>query len=1388
MSERPLQSRTQKLTQTFTGGINRDASFSHYNKSTYFETRNFKMYSNKEGSFFNLENIDGTVLRINLLNIVKILHIVETSDSIVLFLKVNYTPANFVIFRINKNKLKGGNSSFNIKKFVQDNEYYHSNVDINSRNYEVGLVFYCKFSSAKDIAVKEAIYNYETSKVEKIYWVDNSNFRHLNIVNSKYNDLENLTLEETLTYSKEINEPAEFKDFTSGSLKNGAYFYTYQLYNINGSETSFAPLSDVVYVTDRFSKSDYKLISGGKVGENSGRGVVGSVSNIDTSKFSRIRIVSVYYPSKNSNPQINIIEEKPVSNTLTFSDSGTSLGALSPEELIFRNVIINPGILGEKDNYLFVANVNKKDYFDVDEWIKENDSDNNGFFTDDDGNEFWESRAFSFGFRGGSSEVFSQTIYDEDGDNSIELYSSSTYSSGEYIKYNISGDSFPVYYNKTSYIKKTHDCIYDGIKDLKDTNCRAWQCSNSDTMNEVSFGLHPLSSSNNFRKYYGGIGYNISYKFKTHTINLNSDELDHSVLTNDIVSPETDANGFFNDYTNPNNNSKLAIPYDEVERYGIQFLENATGRVSYVKWIGDIRSPEPNSFISDGSGSGSGHDAIVRTWDSDAPTNAVKVLYLEFEVNNVPSGLSWRIVRVPKEAESDYSNKAVGPYAPIDIKPYEAGVITKSHSRYYYGYPHQDVLQLDGSDLPVGGLGPTANNTVKFSTPGAIISPDLFLDFSKMKSLEDDTDMFLRSFGLLTHYYGDDVTVHADSNDYKCRVFKYTNWLTLEKETASSIASNLTNETTGSLYSSKFIKCANPKDSYRDFIEDISDLSTPTTPIRYSHYIIYDYVGRNESYYYNTDVQDGEHDHSLAGSRLIVSPKDVLSTNFDGDYTAEIKALKKENYAIRYGGSSYEDKTFNIYNPVSKFISNNSSVNVYGDYYFGIFEHLNGVMDDETNSSVKRTSINWFPAISRKNFNFLSGDLFRKKVNKELYQSANLHENKGIYSRNTSVSVMQDEDFYAYNDAYEINRSLLDIALPKPFDLVEDNSALEVIHSNLKIPGEYTDSWIKFINNKRITLDSSKGDLINMIRFRDRLYYFQTKSFGTFYINERQTSINNQSSITIARGNVLEGYQVIDNNSGITDRNHVTVSDRGIYWIDYNRGEFRFYDGKVSTDIGDRLSIGSLIKDICVSDNKIKLYFDFTQNELYINVYNEEDSYFIIYNENYQKVTGMIDSGDIKFFSSDNKPLMYKSENNQGYVYSMNDGPKCYILGDHKNSSITLIVNPYGANNHIYEVFEALLTVINNDGTYYDGNTLDVIKSIEVSNSYQESVTINSPEDFTTIFRKIRTNLIYDSNNDKFKDYFTKVKVNFEKFGKKGSYIERILINEIVSYFTLQVL
>lgn len=356
---------------TFDGGMNKDLADRLLPVNKYRDAQNFRLVTTKGGTSGNLENIKGNKFILDSIDASKIVDgkiigSCELRDQIILFTTNNVddspssTGSRIYILKIDLDT----EEQISLELIYDDT----LNVDNSPLN----------FSTLYPI---KAIGKYETPHVQKVYWTDGyNNMRYMNVASNltssgevynvttnKYMSVDKFEYLPKFTFSKPV-----LKNIVGGKLNTGMIAYAYQLYIINGAETSFSSLSDPIsVVSDNDFLSDSRLYKGDETVTNSGKGFVMEIDNSDNIGYNRLRLVRVQYSYLNSVPEIYICNEvsiSPAGSVINVTDVGDVLGTLTVDEFnLVSTELFSCQDIASKDNRLFVANIKKKE-FEVDEW------------------------------------------------------------------------------------------------------------------------------------------------------------------------------------------------------------------------------------------------------------------------------------------------------------------------------------------------------------------------------------------------------------------------------------------------------------------------------------------------------------------------------------------------------------------------------------------------------------------------------------------------------------------------------------------------------------------------------------------------------------------------------------------------------------------------------------------------------------------------------------------------------------------------------------------------------------------------------------------------------------------------------------------------------------
>ena len=421
------------------------------------------------------------------------------------------------------------------------------------------------------------------------------------------------------------------------------------------------------------------------------------------------------------------------------------------------------------------------------------------------------------------------------------------------------------------------------------------------------------------------------------------------------------------------------------------------------------------------------------------------------------------------------------------------------------------------------------------------------------------------------------------------------------------------------------------------------------------------------------------------------------------DKAANIRSLinyRRNIHESRYGGITYTARRRNEYIVASDIIpkANATSTVSGGDTYIGMFDCLYSVREIEDAASTVGPEVLYFPVETSINLPLIRpSGLSRTKTQPASYL---IQEEAGIHEHTGGETYIQLEDYYAYNTVYSRENDAR-IFTSRPFDWKEiETFDVRVRASLTKINGEFTDSWLRFPANQYIEVDSQYGPLSALKVVNDRLLFFQTQAFGTLSVNERaliETQTVSQLSLGVA--DLLDRYDYGKTNIGCYHWRQLTLTPDALYWVDFlGKAAFKYSTGlqEVSLMKGmDSWFRENLINGDHDVAEGLHVFHDPDFKEVYI-VDNDND-WGLIYNELTDSYVCFTDLQPTLAMNYLDKVLGASD----GSYYSQRHNDEYARRGDlydvNRELSVTLLVNPSGTDVGIFNNFEWLTEVFNND-------------------------------------------------------------------------------------------
>ena len=1072
----------------------------------------------------------------------------------------------------------------------------------------------------------DMVINYEADDIIKIYFTDGkSPLKVINIMSTEYSGNTLLTAKDFEILPKAYLPPMNILGLGNGTLAGGVIQYCYQLFNVNGTESTLSPLSQLIHLTASRTEASGKSYKGLLADQNAGKSVKIKVADI-TSTFSKARIISVHYFDNNALPSICVVDEVDVDvDNIYYEDrGGTILNELTVEQ--FNDMIGYDFIASNVEklnNILFASNI-QENAWDID----------------------YDARAYRC---------------DETG--TVKLLDNSTLNPLTFAITSLTADTVP----------ETHDCInpYNSIE------LSAMPSTEDCQYMQVSTGVYAK----------GGKGVNVSYRLVTSDL-LEDDSAIAGTTANGIplfqndlnlgITPRTVSgmsihkkllnstdNREFESFTDLSHSRLMnyADPFiaakykgytrDEIYRFGL-VMYNDKHIPSPVHWIGDIRMPH----ASDTNYFPFTHNESIYSSVNTAEgpyTLLSHPLGIQFSIANLPAEVkAVEIVRcerttADKTVLMQGAISKVGNYkhssgkdgsdsaGDRDIRPYTYMTYgqhfgSKMHTPSLDDFDHdaddgmRPPLSQSQSDSYYNFISPEVcinrenssqvlDDTLKIDTLYGAASP-LYSTSANQRIMAYAGTVFDKQKNLVTILAGDTqraygtVTVYVPDQDagtpIPCVKFIANDadgMPTSFEEAANIAAPNMAYISKYYfLYRTAYVVTKTGGTTSGVSVTDLAKMPANVDAIEYCNLLDYsDYTSiKNkptlvgENVYFNwahTNFTNNKEEDKLAkegpsGIALIFKSEDLKNKVYGiasvkdnvaigraySTNTVLMANLKKN--IIPYGGNTYTARQNSVYITTGVYVKNIGSTittNCFGgDTFLGILDYAKTMIffntEDPDSKAYKRIYTGAYLPVETGINLYLRADMPISKT----YDSGSGYANTFVQNEIGQIftAAVQSVPMYAYNGAYSSqngSRKYIPKSIYDRDDVVNDN---RITASQVKSSGEVIDSWSKFKYANYIDVDSQYGPITNMHVFKDKLFFWQDSAFGVTAVNERSLiTDNNPGALVLGTGGILTrfDYMTIKNGSRKGDLRNITQSDGALYWYDCNKNELCSYNGSVHT-------------------------------------------------------------------------------------------------------------------------------------------------------------------------------------------------------------------------------
>lgn len=280
-------------------------------------------------------------------------------------------------------------------------------------------------------------------------------------------------------------------------------------------------------------------------------------------------------------------------------------------------------------------------------------------------------------------------------------------------------------------------------------------------------------------------------------------------------------------------------------------------------------------------------------------------------------------------------------------------------------------------------------------------------------------------------------------------------------------------------------------------------------------------------------------------------------------------------------------------------------------------------------------------------------------------------------------------------------------------DLYKRNSFPNTITwSKEKHAGEELDTWTNITMASTLDLDGTKGGVNKLIVHNNRILAFQEKGIAEVLFNSRvQIPTSDGVPIEITNGYKVEGFRYISDGIGSKNKNSITVTPSGVYFLDSNSNSiYLLTDGltNLSTEKGFEIWTKKV-----ANDSSFKTFYDSADKDVYFTTSEE----CLGYSEKLRQFTSFYDYNDVEtMFNIGTGFYSIKENGGTQSIYQHSVGNYNEFYGEIKPYHLTIISNEDPQVDKVFTNLDYRADFFDSDNNYLENESFD---TLEVWNEYQ---------------------------------------------------------------------
>ena len=270
-----------------------------------------------------------------------------------------------------------------------------------------------------------------------------------------------------------------------------------------------------------------------------------------------------------------------------------------------------------------------------------------------------------------------------------------------------------------------------------------------------------------------------------------------------------------------------------------------------------------------------------------------------------------------------------------------------------------------------------------------------------------------------------------------------------------------------------------------------------------------------------------------------------------------------------------------------------------------------------------------------------------------------------------------------------------------------------------KIGGSDVDPWTNITLASTYDIDGSKGEIVSLNAWKDRLFCFQNKGVSNILFNSRvQIPTSDNVPIEISNSYKVDGYRYLSDGIGCDNKLLIKETPSGIYFVDKVSNNL-YYIGEGIQDITATHGMTSWFKNNASSIRR--LLYDEVNHDLYL----VRDSDSLCYSEVLGQFTSFFDYSNIPLIESYNNRI-FTLHNNKLYGMFEGEYNDFFPVGTthhYQPWEFTFVANGSDSSTQdfdkIFSNIDYRMDVFNvSNNTYLADDTLTAIR---VTNEYQDT-------------------------------------------------------------------